>query len=84
MIPYENEQVTEILIEGHSEWIAIKKGSFQAVKVGEHAHEGVIVVEKYTSDQIFFFAETLKAVKFRTDEVTTTSGIGTADGRLLP
>lgn len=92
MIPYEDDQVTEILIQGAPDWLPIKRGSFTVVNVefdsplieGEkRARTGLTAVDKMDGQEVFFWTDYLVAVKYSTEEGNPT-GISPADGRLLP
>lgn len=92
MIPYEDNQVTEILIEGAPDWTPVKRGSFEAVlvsKEGSPTEEatpkrwGIRAIDKMDGSQVFCYVERLVAVKYTTEE-DIASGITPRDGRLLP
>lgn len=85
MIPYEEEQVIEILIEGAPDWLPIVRGSYESVQVEfqELKRWGVKAVDKMDGSQVFLWGERLIAVKYTTEDQTA-SGISPADGRLLP
>lgn len=88
-IPYQDDQVTEILIEGAPDWIPVKRGSFRAIEVGFDKDEtrtrmGLTAVDKMDGSEVFFYVERLIAVKYTLEESHSASGVHTADGRLLP
>lgn len=85
MIPYEDNQVIEILIEGAPDWLPIVRGSYEPVDVelNEFKRWGIRAVDKMDGSNVFLWGERLIAVKYTTEEQTA-SGISPADGRLLP
>jgi hypothetical protein len=92
-IPYQDDQVTEILIEGAPDWIPVKRGTFQAIEVGfekaninedARTRMGLTAVDKMDGSEVFFYVERLIAVKYTFEESHSASGVHTADGRLLP
>lgn len=90
--PYQDDQVTEILIQGAPDWLPIKRGSFAAVNVtydsplidGEkRTRVGLTAVDKMDGSEVFFWTDHLIAVKY-TSEEQNTAGITPMDGRMLP
>lgn len=84
--PYEDDQVTELLIDGAPDWIPLKRGSYQAIEVelGTTGKRwGIKAIDKMDGQDVFFFAERLIAVKYTTED-TNTAGITPMDGRMLP
>lgn len=90
-IPYQDDQVVEVLIADAPDWTPIKRGSLRAMKVGTGdwggepiTRDGIEVIDQMDGKHIFFFADRLAAVKYIFDDEENTTGIPTADGRLLP
>lgn len=90
--PYEDEQVTEILIQGAPDWLPIKRGSFTVVTVeyesplisGEkRSRTGLTAVDKMDGQEVFFWTDYLIAVKYSSEDQNT-AGITPMDGRMLP
>jgi hypothetical protein len=87
-IPYQDDQVVEILIDGTPEWLPIVKGSLKVVEIGfplgsgdTAVRMGFTVVDAIDKKEVFFYVERLVAVKYTFEETVSTK---TADGRLLP
>lgn len=87
-IPYQDDQVTEILIEGAPDWLPVKRGSFEAIKVGMSNQEatrwGLKAIDRMDGSEVFLYVERLIAVKYSLEESTSGYHTPTADGRLLP
>lgn len=83
-IPYQDDQVIEILIDGAPDWIPIVQGSMRAVEVGlspDQTLPGIVAKDRMDGTEIFCYALKLVAVKFQVGDSVSTP---TADGRLLP
>lgn len=86
-IPYQDDQVTEVLIEGAPDWLAIKRGSMRVIEVGfnragddgqpPYTRFGFTAIDKIDGAEVFFYVERLIAVKYTFEEAPT-------EGRLLP
>lgn len=90
--PYDEDEITAILIDGMNDWVDILPRSFDPVMVpvkydddGKVIVElpGIRVIDKFTKDHVFFFAENLKAVRWNPDPDAATIN-QTEDHRLLP
>lgn len=83
--PYEDDQVTEILIDGAPDWLPIKRGSFEVIEVSidPATRTAITAIDKMDGSSIFFYPNRLIAVKFTTNEESSI-GIHPLDGRLLP
>lgn len=85
MIPYEDEQVTEILIQGAPDWLPIKRGTFTVVEVDFDGRKrtGLTAVDKMDGQEVFFWTDYLVAVKY-TSEANNSGNVTPMDGRMLP
>lgn len=85
-IPYQDDQVIEVLIEGAPDWIPVVRGSFKAIEVAIPGSElrqwGILTRDQMDGKEIFFYANRLAGVKFSFED--TPHGVRPADGRILP